>query len=279
MVVALALLGIDGRITGAADAPPGVSASALRSVYERTKTARGEADFTAIIEATRAATTAQLSSADAAYARRLLAWAYSRRAALREQPLREQHIHQQPGRNHPPQAPTPSQQSDREALALADYAEALQLDPAQAATLLSRGRLYIRQQRWADAADDLRAALRLAPEDAAVLRETAWLLACCPDEAFRDPVLAVSTAERARQLEATENFGVLDVLAAAYASAGDFEQARTTQRRAIVAARQTAALRVQELQQRLSLYEQQQPYRLAVPATAAAEHSTPPVDR
>ena len=232
-----AMLALVVSVARAEDKPAQATASALQRIYESTKTARGEADYTAIIEQLRAAGTEPLATGDATYARRLQAWALAQRAKARLQPGREK-------------------------LALADYAEALALEPAQPARLLARSQLYLRLQRWGDGADDLRAALRLAPDDADVLRETAWFLACCPDETFRDADLAVASAERAGKLEATPSFRTLDVLAAALASAGDYSRARTTQQRAITLARQMAAPRVAELQHRLSLYDQSQAYRL-----------------
>jgi TPR repeat protein len=74
-------------------------------------------------------------------------------------------------------------------------------------------------------------ALEIDPESDAALNGTAWILATCEDESFRDYPKAVELAERAVALEAN-NFN-LDTLAVAYDHNGQYAQAVETQKRLI----------------------------------------------
>lgn len=82
----------------------------------------------------------------------------------------------------------------------------------------------------------LRAALRARPEWVPALSDLAWLLATGPgpvgpsgvEGAPRGPEEAVRLAERASELTGAREPAVLDVLAAAYAAAGDFPRAIAT---------------------------------------------------
>lgn len=65
------------------------------------------------------------------------------------------------------------------------------------------------------------------------LNEFAWLLATHPDSKIRNPQLAVHFASQAVSLEDPLNWMYVDTLAAAYASAGDFDSAALEQQRAI----------------------------------------------
>jgi predicted O-linked N-acetylglucosamine transferase (SPINDLY family) len=81
-------------------------------------------------------------------------------------------------------------------------------------------------------------------------------MSTCPDAKYRNPALAVRAAKKAIQLGGKDCRG-LDTLAAALASAGQFETASQTGRDAVAAAPADAH---EMLQHRLSLYQSHQPY-------------------
>lgn len=89
--------------------------------------------------------------------------------------------------------------------------------------LVRRGQRKIREQNFAQALADFRAAVRTSPEDLVACNELAWLLATSPDPALRDGDAAREIAgkivARARRIN------WLETLAAASAEAGDFPQA------------------------------------------------------
>ncbi len=108
--------------------------------------------------------------------------------------------------------------------------------------------------------------LALDPTSANAYRSVAWLLATCPDERFRDADKALEAARRAERFGDQGDPVTLDVLAAAYASAGLMQEAIRVQQQATLLA--PAPLK-RELGDRLALYRSGRPYRQSPVATAA----------
>jgi tetratricopeptide (TPR) repeat protein len=88
----------------------------------------------------------------------------------------------------------------------------------------------------------------------------AWLMATCPDERFRDNDRAVAAAKKAIELDGGEDYRYLDTLAAAHASAGKFDDAKSIMEEVIKIAPDEAKER---LKKRLAIYEEGKPYREA----------------
>jgi tetratricopeptide (TPR) repeat protein len=102
---------------------------------------------------------------------------------------------------------------------------ALAASPPSGYLLHARGALRSRGGRAKEAAGDLREAARLLPGYAPVLRDLAWLMATSADADVRAPDAAVAAAERLVAITKRRDPDHLDVLAAALASAGRFEEA------------------------------------------------------
>ncbi len=106
-------------------------------------------------------------------------------------------------------------------------------------------------------------ALALNPEFAQAVAGLAWIRATASDESVRQSGEAIQLAERAAELSGRRDPSILDTLAAAYASAAQFEKASATAREAMALA---DAARMQDLwvdiRSRLQLYERGQPYRV-----------------
>jgi tetratricopeptide (TPR) repeat protein len=122
--------------------------------------------------------------------------------------------------------------------------------------------------RYADAKAAYQESLRLKPGVVAIQADLAWLLATCPDAAVRDGKAAV---ELMTELKGNTP---LDVLAAAYAEVGRFDDAVKTQEQAIERAKAGPAAkgfplefsarlaeRLAEYEERLKLYKSKKPYR------------------
>jgi len=75
-----------------------------------------------------------------------------------------------------------------------------------------------------------------------------------PDRALRDAQAAVRLAERACELTGYRNAEALDTLAAAYASAGEFERAVETAERALAATGDGTGPAAAAIRERLALY-------------------------
>jgi tetratricopeptide (TPR) repeat protein len=141
-----------------------------------------------------------------------------------------------------------------------DFDAALRLDPKYAPALNNRGICRKDKQDFAGARKDYDAAVRLEPRNPRCLENKAWLLATCPDPQFRDGKQAVELARTACELDDGRYPSQFAILAAAYAEAGQFEEAVRWQKKALADA---AFVRVHgELARRqLKLYQNKKPFR------------------
>jgi len=146
--------------------------------------------------------------------------------------------------------------------ALAQYREAAALDPDDVGTHKSLSRILHRQGAYAEALDHLAKVVELAPDDADARLALAWHLATLPDDALRDGARAVTLAEALRGgKEGVEDPRVLDVLAAAYAEKGLFEEAVRTARAARDGAAAGGPALAPGIEKRIEAYEQGRPWR------------------
>ena len=161
--------------------------------------------------------------------------------------------------------------------AISHYRRALQLNGDLAAAHNSLGTALATQGKLDEAISHYLRALELKPDDARALYnlgvalqsqlEMVWTLATHPDADARDPDAAVRLAERVVGLTGSRDPAVLDVLAAAYAAAGQFELAEATVQTAIGLATVARADQLAgELRARLDLYKQARPYRETAPS-------------
>jgi tetratricopeptide (TPR) repeat protein len=147
----------------------------------------------------------------------------------------------------------------REGIDVLEKARAL--NPALGETHAFLGEAYASQGRLVEAAESFDRAVAALPDVPPLLDRAARLRATSRDAAARDGVIAVQYAERAVQLTGGNSWSVLDTLAAAYAEAGRFAEARATIRRAIDAARLQEPRAVALLETRAALYAAQKPLR------------------
>lgn len=151
--------------------------------------------------------------------------------------------------------------------ALADADRATQLDDTHAVARAVHGEAAVRLHKWEEAANDFQSAIKADNQCAAAYLGAAWLMATCPDNRYRNSELAVQAAEKALKLGGEEAHA-LDVLAAAQANAGQYEEAQQSIARALELALPEQA---SELTRRHDLYAAGKPYRL--PAKVAAVKS------
>ena len=123
--------------------------------------------------------------------------------------------------------------------AAACFQRSLQINPRYADPENNLGNVALRRGRSAEAIMHFRQALARDPEHTDALNNLAWILATASQASLRDGTQAVRLAERANQLTGGENPNLLDTLAAAYAEAGRFDEARRSVDRAIELARAT----------------------------------------
>ena len=109
---------------------------------------------------------------------------------------------------------------------------------------------------------DLDEAIEVSPKNSSVWSNRAWLLATSPNDDHLNGKLALAAATRAMELPMWSEFRVLDVLAAAYAEAGDFEQAVKWQTKVVDMLPPTQRA---DYEARLDLYRERKPYREPLP--------------
>ncbi|WP_252851733.1 tetratricopeptide repeat protein [Aeoliella straminimaris] len=143
--------------------------------------------------------------------------------------------------------------------AATDFNRAIRLDPNSAQAYVGRGNVFAAERMYEQAVGDFQRALVLDPSSATAYRSTAWILATCPIEQFRDGQKALAAADRLAQLRGHDDPMVLDILAAAHAAGGDFTRAITFEQQAIVL-EDDANLKQQYLH-RLGLYRSGQAFR------------------
>ncbi|WP_442482793.1 tetratricopeptide repeat protein [Aeoliella sp. SH292] len=142
--------------------------------------------------------------------------------------------------------------------ALADYNMAIHINPASSDAFVGRGNVYADQGLYELATADFQQALALNPQSPAAYRSTAWMLATCPVERYRNGPKAIEAATRLAQLREGESPDVLETLAAAYAADGQFAKAIAYQEQAITLTSDATVQRA--YRERLTRYQQNQPY-------------------
>ena len=147
--------------------------------------------------------------------------------------------------------------------AAAEFRLALKSDPASADAHAYLGTvLYFGEGKTQEALAQWQAALASNPKCMLALSQTAHVLAASPEAAYRKGSEAVRLAERAVELSKGQEPVYLDTLAMAYAEDGRFEQAVTTAKMAEqLAKRQDLSSMVEDLGQKISMYENGHAYR------------------
>lgn len=146
--------------------------------------------------------------------------------------------------------------------ARAEFVEAARLAPLDPRPFYLLGKAWLRKGRPAQALSSFDEALRRAPNDVQALTYAARVSAASLETQTRNGQRAVAYAERAATLTGAVQPFILDTLAMAYAEAGLFDKAREVIQRAIELSKAAGDNQaVNEMQQRLRLYESGKPYR------------------
>jgi len=143
--------------------------------------------------------------------------------------------------------------------AISFLSDAIRQYPRDARPYDRRGLAYWEIGQRSLAASDFERALKIDPKDTIALRDLAWLIGSSPEVSTRDARRAVKLALKACKLTGWRDADLIDTLAAAYATSGDFSKAITTQRQAFALLRNPDSM-----SERLDLYIEHKPYRATV---------------
>ncbi len=143
--------------------------------------------------------------------------------------------------------------------AMDDYGRAINIDPKNVAAYVNRGDAFAEAGQYSNAAADYRKAIELDGRSSRAYVSWGWLMATCPNAQFRNAESGVKYAQYAVQSLGEENYHYQDVLAAALANAGRFDEARQAAEKALSLAPESDR---QAIQERQALYASGAPYRV-----------------
>jgi tetratricopeptide (TPR) repeat protein len=147
--------------------------------------------------------------------------------------------------------------------AIDQYQKLLQVHPDSADAHANLGSAWLAKRDVQDAISEYTKALQISPDNLAALSNLAWLLATSADSSLRNGAEAVRLAERADSVSSRsdQHPTVLRILAAAYAEAGQFAEAKQAAQQALDAANvQGNSNLADALQGEIALYELGLPY-------------------
>ena len=146
--------------------------------------------------------------------------------------------------------------------AISNFHEAIRIDNRYARAYYNLGRVFSKQGRIQTAIINYRKALNFDTNMTPALYNLSWILATHEDKKYRGGEEAVRLGERLCRITRYNHPLALDVLSAAYAETGRFEEAVVTAKRAQKTAvdqgMKTLSL---GLENRLRLYQAGHPYR------------------
>lgn len=112
--------------------------------------------------------------------------------------------------------------------AIKHYRQAITAEPNYTNAHMNLGFALQSQDKLSEALGHYRQVLESEPNSVVLLNNMAWILATHADSQIRNANQAITFAERAAKLTKHQNAQILDTLAAAYAAAGQFDQAVAT---------------------------------------------------
>jgi len=145
--------------------------------------------------------------------------------------------------------------------ARAHFTRAAAIKPDDPLPYLNLGEVCVAQGHIEEAVESFQQALAKEADWMPALMNLGWILATHVEDAVRVPHEAVRLAERAVALTDRRDSRALDLLAAAYAAASDYERAIGTAEAALRAVKDPAGPEAAALASRLRLYQQHRSYR------------------
>jgi len=144
--------------------------------------------------------------------------------------------------------------------AIEDFNKAAELSPREPAIYDNRGNAWSKKGDYKRAIADYNRALEIDSNFGMSCNNLAWLLATVPDSGLRDGNRAVQLAQKALTL--LPDISTSDTLAAAYAEAGNFDEAVRTMERLILLLRRSKTEDLTPYLEHLNAYKARKPWRI-----------------
>jgi len=146
--------------------------------------------------------------------------------------------------------------------AISHYRQAIEIDPNHPNAYQNLGVVLYAQGQTDEALKLWRELLRLQTNHVGVLKQVAWILATSPEAAVRDGASAAEMARRASQLCGGKDPVTLDILSAAYAEMGRFQNAIQVARRGLaLESKRGNNAGINLFRQRIATYQSRLPLR------------------
>ena len=146
--------------------------------------------------------------------------------------------------------------------AIRHYKEALRIKPNLSQVHNELGNIYHSRGELRSAVEHWTETVNMESDSLGALNNLAWVLATCDEPKFRNPIRAITFAEKACKLTDYKQPGWLDTLAAAYAAADRFDEATKTAETALKLAEAANQQQLaEEIQKRLESYYGGRPWR------------------
>jgi tetratricopeptide (TPR) repeat protein len=151
--------------------------------------------------------------------------------------------------------------------AIAEWNRVLEIQPGDSQTHGLLGIAFSRNKQYQQAAKHFELSIKYNPAYWFARAEVAWLLATCPSSEVRNGTLAIEMAKPLLDVSKGESARAADILAAAYAEAGDYSNAvKYAEQALVLIARtpgmiQTNSISSNAVQARLNGYKARQPFR------------------
>jgi tetratricopeptide (TPR) repeat protein len=160
--------------------------------------------------------------------------------------------------------------------AMNELTNAIRLDPDYPWPHFEMAKVFLKQGRDAEAIGELREALRVDPDNFQILAYTAHVLAANENPQIRDGQAALAYAARANVLDDGALPFVLDALGMACAETGHFDDAQAATQKAIELMNAAGMGQgVADMQRRLQLYQNHQPWRESFRSNSAPSEKSP----
>lgn len=153
--------------------------------------------------------------------------------------------------------------ADRIDQAIASLQKVVQRDPKASRIWWQLGKLHEQELAFTQALMCYRTADGLVPDQSDIEIRIAWILATAPNDNLRDGAVAVALAEKVVHKTKGKDAEAFDVLAAALAEAGRFDEAVNSANAAItLLVDQPESAEAEAINRRRTIYKMKQPYRV-----------------